>query len=122
MAESQYRTIAGVVQFPPREGQAGGKDVRNIAVRTAGVKEQSIRVSATLWPSHEHIEVGEGDFVVLEGKFSQNKGTNQQGDSVTYNNLSVTGILVLGALDSGQEVETVNTESGDEPADDDIPF
>lgn len=122
MADAQYRTIAGVVQFEPREGQAGGKDVRNITIRTVGVKEQSIRVGATLWPSHGHVTVGEGDFVVLEGKFSQNKSQNQQGDPVTYNNLSVTGIKVLGTLDKGQEVETVNTESSADEAEDDIPF
>lgn len=124
MAENQYRTLIGVVQFDPREGQAGGKDVRNITVRTGGVKEQSLRVGATLWPSHAHVEVGKGDFVVLEGKFSRNEGTNGQGEKVTYNNLSVTNILNLGTLDAGQEVETVNT---DEPAadaedEDDIPF
>lgn len=113
----------GVIQFDPREGQAGGKDVRNITVRTAGVKEQSLKVGATLWPSHAHIEVGRGDFVVLEGKFSRNEGTNQDGVKVVYNNLSVTNILNLGTLDAGQEVETVNTDaSADEVADDDIPF
>ena len=125
MAESEYRTIHGVVQFDPREGQAGGKDVRNITVRTSGVKEQSMRVGATLWPSHAHIEVGKGDSVVLEGKFSRNKGTNQQGDEVVYNNLSVTGILVQGTLDPGKEVETVNTDDSaadDAADDDDIPF
>lgn len=121
MAEAQYRTIAGVVQFDPREGQAGGKDVRNITIRTAGLKEQSLRVSATLWPSHGHVEVEKGDFVVLEGKFSRNEGS-KDGEKVVYNNLSVTGILVLGSLDTGQEVETVNTETSADESDDDIPF
>ena len=122
MAEAQYRTISGVVQFDPREGQAGGKDVRNITVRTTGLKEQSLRVSATLWPSHEHVAVQKGDFVVLEGKFSRNKGNNQNGDEVVYNNLSVTSILNLGTLDPGKEIETTNSAAADETEDDDIPF
>jgi hypothetical protein len=66
--------------------------------------------------------VGKGDFVVLEGKFSRNEGTNQQGDKVVYNNLSVTNILNLSTLDAGKEVETVNTDSADDVEDDDIPF
>ena len=124
MAEAQFRTIAGVVQFDPREGNAGGKDVRNITVRTTGVKEQSMKVGATLWPSHAHVAVEKGDFVVLEGKFSRNQGTNQQGEAVTYNNLSVTNILVVGNLDSGRDEETVNTGTSDsaDVEDDDIPF
>lgn len=125
MAESQFRTVSGVVQFEPREGNAGGKEVRNITVRTAGLREQSVKVGATLWPSHAHIAVDKGDFVVLEGKFSQNKGTNQQGDPVTYNNMSVTNILVLGTLDAGRDDEPVNRrDDADFPVadDDDIPF
>lgn len=126
MAEAQFRTVSGVVQFEPREGKAGDKEVRNITVRTTGLKEQSIKVGATLWPSHAHVAVDKGDFVVLEGKFSQNKGTNQQGDPVTYNNMSVTGILNLGTLDSGDDVETANNKRSDADFpvadDDDIPF
>lgn len=122
MAESTFRTLAGVVQFDPREGQAGGKTVRNITIRTAGVKEQSMRVGATLWPSHDHVEVEKGDYVVLEGKFSRNQGQNKEGEAVTYNNLSVSGILVLGGLDEGERVETTNNDAADEPTDDDIPY
>lgn len=123
MAESQFRTIAGVVQFDPRDGTAGGKTVRNITVRAAGVKEQSLKIGATLWPSHGHVAVEKGDFVVIEGKFSRNKGTNKDGEEVIYNNMSVTNILVLGQLDAGKEVETVNTDSSSAVEDDDdIPF
>lgn len=123
MAESQFRTIAGVVQFEPRDGTAGGKEVRNITVRATGVKEQSMKIGATLWPSHAHVEVDKGDFVVIEGKFTRNKGTNKDGEEVVYNNMSVTNILVLGTLDAGREVETVNTDADSSVADDDdIPF
>jgi hypothetical protein len=125
LAESQFRTIAGVVQFEPRDGNAGGKEVRNITVRATGVKEQALKVGATLWPSHAHVAVDKGDFVVIEGKFTRNKGTNKDGEEVVYNNMSVTNILVLGTLDAGREVETVNTrDDADFPVadDDDIPF
>jgi hypothetical protein len=124
LAESQFRTIAGVVQFEPREGSAAGKEVRNLTVRATGVKEQSLKVGATLWPSHAHIAVDKGDFVVIEGKFTRNNGTNKDGEAVVYNNMSVTNILVLGTLDAGREVDTVNTRDDADAAadDDDIPF
>lgn len=124
MAEAVFRTVSGVVQFDPREGKAGDKDVRNITVRTAGFKDNSMKVGATLWPSHEHVAVEKGDFVVLEGKFSRNQGTNKDGEAVTYNNMSVTGILNLGALDTGSDEDRPSrSRAADEPeADDDIPF
>jgi hypothetical protein len=118
---NQYRTIIGIVQFEPREAQAGGKDVRNITVRSVGVKEQSIRVSMTLWPSHEHVAVEEGDVVIAEGKFTVNKKDTDDGPK-TYFNLSVSKILVLGSADAGKKVETVNDDSSDNVDDDDIPF
>lgn len=118
----QYRTIMGIVQFEPREATAGGKDVRNIVVRQVGVKDQSIRVSMTLWPSHSHVKVAEGDVVIAEGAFSVNKKNSDEGTK-TYFNLSVSKILVLGNADAGKKVDTVN--SGDDESDsdsDDIPF
>jgi hypothetical protein len=120
--KNDFRTVIGTVEFPPREGKAGGKDVRNIAVRQTGIHEkESVRVSATIWPSHDHIEVNEGDVVVLVGKYSENKTTNNEGRPVTYHNLSVSRLDVLGRLDTGQE-PGVENEADDDTADDDLPF
>jgi hypothetical protein len=121
LAEAQFRTIIGIVQFDPREGQAGGKDVRNITVAATGVKDQAIKVGATLWPSHDHIDVAKGDVVIIEGKFSQNKG-EKDGAPVTYNNLSVSRIAVLGEADEGRKVAVENAAADEEPAYDEIPF
>jgi hypothetical protein len=110
-----------MIQFDPREGNAGGKDVRNITIRTTGMKEQSIKVGATLWPSHAHIPVAKGDLVWMEGKFSQTQGENN-GAPVTYNNLSVSAIKNFGQADSGRrEEDTASSAAADIP-DDDIPF
>jgi hypothetical protein len=115
--------VTGVIQFDPKDGEAGGKKVRNITVRSSGFKENSIKVGATLWPSHAHVAVKKGDVVTLEGKFSRNTKTNAEGESVTYNNLSVTGIHVGGTLDYGEKVEVENETSATPDAeDDDIPF
>lgn len=102
MAEKKYRTVTGVVQFEPRESETkDGTEIRNITVRQTGFKENAIRVGATLWPSHSHVEVEKGDFVVLEGSYSQNKGENSDGERITYHNLSVSAILNLGQVDFG---------------------
>lgn len=118
--EKQYRAVIGRVQFEPREGEAGGKAVRNIVVREVGFAKQSVRVSATLWPSHSHIKIAEGDLVFMEGTYSQNTVDTDDGPR-TYHNLSVNSILNLGACDSGKRAEVTNAVV-DDADDDDIPF
>lgn len=124
MADKQYRTFIGIVQWDPREGEAAGKKVRNATIRAAGVKEQSILVSLTLWPSHSGVKIAQGDVVVAEGVFTRSTGEDQQGNSRTYNNLSVSRILKLGAADSGvrDDDEPSASEEPDDEPDDDIPY
>lgn len=119
-AEKEYRTIVGIVQFDPKEQSAGGKDVRNIVVRNSGFGPTAVRVSATLWPSHDRVAVEKGDVVVLDGVYSKNESTGQDGVKRTFHNLSVNQIAVLGKADSGSRVEVENAE--DDSGDDDIPF
>lgn len=89
----------------------------------AGFKENAIKIGATLWPSFDHVEVAKGDVVVLRGKFSRNQGTNKDGEPITYNNLSVSSIAVIGSMDDGQRVEVENESANDADfPDDDIPF
>lgn len=110
---NEYRTITGFVQFPPREGEAAGKPVRNITVN--GVDR--LRYSATLWPSHEGFAVEENDLVVLEGKYT----TSPKDDGGKYHNLSVIRAKNLGAGDVGVRPDTDNNDVDEEP-DEDIPF
>lgn len=121
-----YRTFIGFVKFKPREGEAAGQDVRNIVIRSVGVKDQAIDVRVTLWPSHEDVEVEEGDAVLVEGKFSVNTAS-KDGETTTYFNLSASSILNLGQGNKGVRSETANTgakkkSTKDEAADDDIPY
>lgn len=122
MAEKQYRVVSGIVQFPPREGEAGGKPVRNISVRQAGFGPTAVTVSATLWPSHEDVKVEQGDVVTLEGSYQANKSTKQDGTPITYHNISVTRILVHGRAVEGVKPDTENAVVEDDASDDDIPF
>jgi hypothetical protein len=75
-------------------------------------------VSATVWPPHAHIKIEKGDVVMVEGKFSRNKGTDANGDEVVYNNLSVARLSVLGHADEGKKIEVDNPVADD----DDLPF
>lgn len=121
--QKQYRAVVGIVQFDPQEREANGKPVRTIVVRNVGIKEQAMRVNATIWPSHAHVEISKDDVVLMEGPFTVNKKRGDGGETRTYYNLSVSRLLVLGRADAGKSVERVNTDEDDEVEDDeDIPF
>lgn len=115
---SEYRCVMGIVQFPPREGEAASKPVRNVRINQIGFKEQAIPVSLTLWPSHKDFEVAENDVIIAEGKYTRTSGDK------TYHNLSVVRIKNLGAADPGERPDVDENDVQDDPeaADDDIPF
>lgn len=121
MSEAQYRTVIGIVQFEPREGEAAGKPIRSVTIREVGFKEQAVRVYLTVWPSHSDVEIKQGDVIIAEGKYTRGSG-EKDGKSVTYHNISVNRIAVLAAVNAGKQVETVNDGDDDDAGDDDIPF
>jgi len=119
---SAYRTIVGIVQFPPREGEAAGKTVRNIRVNSAGFGQFAVPVSATLWPSHAAFEVEENDIVVLEGKYTKSSGKDKGDNPITYHNISVARIGKIGEADPGERPDVDDNDAGDDAGDEDIPF
>jgi hypothetical protein len=118
----QYRTVHGIVQFEPQEKEAGGKQIRNIRIRQAGFGKTAVPVSITLWPSHAHVKVAEGDVVTVEGSYEARVVTKDDGAKVTYHNISASKILNHGPADAGSRVETVNDVPADDGDDDDVPF
>ena len=79
-----------------------------------------MRVGATVWPSHAHVALKQGDVVTLEGAYNKRNTTdNETGEERTFHNISVTRILVHGTADSGKREETTNDSSAD---DDDVTF
>lgn len=122
MADKVYRSVVGSIQFDPKESEAAGKPVRNIVVKATGFKEQAVSVSATVWPEHAGVALKKGDVVFLEGSYTQNKGTKQDGSPVVYHNLSVSRIGVLGAVIEGDKPDVVNQPDEDDVEPDDIPF
>lgn len=121
-----YRSFLGFVKFEPKEQEAAGKTVRAVVIRNIGVKEQALDVRCTLWPSHDEVEVAEGDLIAVEGQFTVNKTKNKDGDPVTYFNLSVSRIRNLGEGFAGERVETTNTsraaDADETEGDDGIPY
>lgn len=111
--KNTWRTFVGTVQFDPSERDVNGKKVLNIGVRPSGVKDQSILVSATLWPSHKEYfsQIEKGTVVAIEGKFDVRRPSDP--DANPYYNLSVTGLAILGKLDYGVR----DDEPDDEPDD-----
>jgi hypothetical protein len=118
----QFRTIVGIVEFPPRDGEAAGKPVRNLAISQTGFKDQAVRVYATLWPSFKHVKVEEGDVVILRGKYNANPKTKEDGTKIVYHNLSVLAIKNLGPMEFGTKPDTENTDDDADGDDEDIPF
>jgi len=119
----QYRVVTGIAQWDPREGEAAGKKVRNVTIRQVGVKDQSILVSLTLWPSHAGTEVKQGDVLIAEGVFTRSTAEDQSGNTRTYNNLSVSRLLKLGSADAGVRDDKPESDEPDETdEDDDIPY
>lgn len=129
--KSEYRSFIGLVKYPVRDGEVTVRDetvtVRNFVIRATGVKEQAMDVRGTLWPSHEHVELEQGDLVFIEGAFSARKGTKKDDEGnetpTTFFNLSVSGIKNLGPLDLGDR-DGGSSRSTSEPEDDgeDIPW
>ncbi len=125
-AKKTYRTIFGVVQFDVKEGEAAGQTVRNIVVKQTGFGAQAVNVYATLWPKHDGVKIERGDVVALEGSYTSREGQNKTtGEDVTYHNVSVTRIAVIGKMDEGSDEEVVNradATSGEPVDESDIPF
>lgn len=120
MSEKTYRTVLGIVQFDPREGEAAGKAVRNIVVNQTGFGNQAVKVYATIWPSHESVKIARNDVVLLEGSYTSQTKQKDDGDKVTYHNLSVTRLAVLGKASDGQAPAT--TSADEDVEDEDTPF
>lgn len=113
---SQYMVISGRVAFEPEEREAGGKNVRDITVKSTP-KQTLVRL--TVWPDIDASSIEKGDFVLAEGKYSISQGNNGK----DYHNLSVSDIAVVKPLPKAER-EVVNATPGPATAaaDDDSPF
>ena len=114
---SEYITIAGIVQFDPRQRTAGDKQVRDVVIRAIGSNKN---FSVTLWPEKANIPISKGDFLVCDGKHSQSAGQNKDGEQVTYNNLSATTVIRIAGV--GTAAAPIATVAAPAATGDDFPF
>lgn len=99
MADKEYGTVIGFVQFLPRDLTVGGQDVRSVSVRQTG---SGRLVSVTIWPEFEHVEINEGDFIAADGSLFENTK-----DDKVYLNLSAQKLFVNGHLEQPVRQEVV---------------
>jgi hypothetical protein len=119
-----YAVVAGFVQDfgnPDKavtERDANGKAVREVTVRALGT-QKNVRI--TIWPEYKDTPIGAGDFIVAEGKFTQNLGQAQDGSPREYLNLSASRLLVTPSA-VGAPREVISGPSKPTAAEDKVPF
>jgi single-stranded DNA-binding protein len=95
-SEGKWVTLSGVIQFEPEMKHIDSldQDVYEFSFRDASTQR---RIKATLWEEHRstYDTLEKGDAVIVDGKLKTNEGTNQDGQAVTYYNLSVSEIAVI---------------------------
>lgn len=105
MADSQYISIAGFVQFDPTEKEANGKQVVEFFVKTLGGDPKNIRV--TLWPEIEAEAPIKGDYVAVDGKYSTSTYQGQDGTGKTSYQISAVYFANLGSAAPRKDREVV---------------
>jgi hypothetical protein len=117
---SEYITVAGLVQFDPRTRTAGGKEVRDVVIRSLNSAKN---FSITIWPENDGIPVNKGDFLVADGKYTQSVGQNKAGEQVTYHNLSAKTIICIANTNApSAPAKPKAAVVVDEETDDEFPF
>lgn len=99
----QYTTVAGTIQWDVEPREVNGKPIREFSIRSL-VSGQLVKV--TLWDQFANSKVNKGDFVVVDGKVTQNEGQDKAGNRVVYNNLSATGLVVI---EAEEKIDTPRT-------------
>ena len=118
----EYITVAGLIQFDPRNREAAGKPVRDIAIKAIGNNKI---VNITVWPDHDNIILNKGDFVIADGKFTQRPGQNKQGEQQTYYNLSASTLIRIGPDNTSTSAPATKEKQEDTTTSvstDDFPF
>jgi hypothetical protein len=116
---SEYVTIAGLVQFDPRNRNAGGKEVRDVVIRAIGSNKN---FSITIWPENANIPISKGDFLVADGKYSQSVGQNKEGEQTTWHNLSANTIITIPGAGASAPKPTPVAAAPTPEVDDEFPF
>jgi hypothetical protein len=120
VADNTYIAQAGFVQFDPQEREANGKDVVDFTIKCIG---KPINLRVTLWPELKAgFGVKKGDFVAVEGKFTQSTWQDDEGTKRTSNQLSAYNLHINGQKIEREETERVEGGEATSTDDSDLPF
>lgn len=112
MADKTYATVNGFVQFEPKERDANGQNVRDIAIKPAnGDPNKLIRV--TLWPEFDHAPVEQGDAVMADGAFSRSTYTASDGSKKESLQINASKLNVNGKRYDPQGREVVSADESE---------
>lgn len=92
MADTQYVTAVGFVQFDPVERDANGQKVVDVTLKTPGT--ESILVRVTIWPELQGTELEKGDFVAVDGKLNVGSYTDRNGNARQSVQISASSLAV----------------------------
>jgi single-stranded DNA-binding protein len=92
MADTQYVSAEGFIQFDPVTRDANGQEVVDVTIRTPGTDGVLIRV--TIWPELQGTELEKGDWIAADGKlnvgsFTGRDGSARQSIQISANYLAV---------------------------------
>lgn len=105
---ADYATAVGFIQFPVEERELPSKDVvRDVSIRTPGLDAPLIRI--TVWPEFADTELNEGDFIAVDGEYTERIATKND-RPVTYRNMSAKRIAVVAQAEK-PEREVVNKKA-----------
>lgn len=109
MADAEYRTVAGFVQFDVETTEANNQQIRRIVVQSTG--SEGSNVTVTLWPEWDDVEVNRGDFVVANGKFEVRPSNK---DDRVFLNMTAARLIVLPSAEKQDTGTTKKEKSGTE--------
>lgn len=117
MADKVYVGQAGFVQFDPQKRDANGQQVVDFTIKTIG---KPVLVRVTLWPELKAgFGVQKGDFVGVEGTFTQSTYQDSEGTQKTSNNINAYNLNINGQRIEREERDVVSSETTDAA---DLPF
>jgi len=120
MDDTEYVTVAGLIQFDPRDRTANNTPVRDIAIRAIGSNKI---INVTVWPENAHIPLAKGDFVVADGKFTVRSYQAASGEQKTGYNVSANTLIKLSGSTTTNTPQTAPAAKADTATSvDDFPF
>lgn len=96
MAEAQYASAEGFVQFEPVEREANSQTVMDYTIKTPGTDGVLIRV--TVWPELQGADIQKGDWIAVDGKLNIGSFTGRDGETRQSIQISATALAVVKAV------------------------